>query len=185
MEDELEIISTTDLAGVGQLEMSHARWILFALLTGGDYDEVGVPGCGVETAYGLARCGFGDDLVHAIRTIPSQPLLQEFLSRWRESIKQELSLNSRGFLPHRQPALASCISDQFPDLHVLQLYLNPLTSNPDTIQKEWLIKQPLLRNLAEICSERFEWSDEQILKKRFKNGIWEGVLLQMLFSVRI
>ncbi|KJA22199.1 hypothetical protein HYPSUDRAFT_139674 [Hypholoma sublateritium FD-334 SS-4] len=162
--------------------MSQAKWILFALLTGGDYDEGGVPGCGMETAYGLARCGFGNDLVHAIRTIQSQPVLQKFLSNWRESIKRELS---QGFLPHRQPAVANRISDQFPDLRVLQFYLNPLTSNPDTVQKDWLIKQPLLHNLAEFCSERFEWSDEQILKKKFKNGIWEGALLQMLFSVSI
>lgn len=63
--------------------------------------------------------------------------------------------------------------------------LNPLTSNSDTVQKDWLIKQPLLHSLAEFCSERFEWSDEQILKKKFKNGIWEGALLQMLFSVSI
>ena len=42
--------------------------MLYALLAGGDYSK-GVAGCGPVIALGLARCGFGDDLLSAIKNV--------------------------------------------------------------------------------------------------------------------
>jgi len=39
--------------------------ILFALLCGRDYDQ-GIKICGGATAFGLAKCGFGEELLEAV-----------------------------------------------------------------------------------------------------------------------
>ena len=46
--------------------LSPGGLLLFALLSGGDYDN-GVEGCGAVTALGLAKCGFGDQLLASLK----------------------------------------------------------------------------------------------------------------------
>lgn len=156
---------------------------MFALLTGGDYATKGVPGCGASVAYGLAKCGFGDQLIHAVKNIDTDQNLEQFFIDWRASIRLELSTNSKGYLRRREPTLSSTISEEFPDLAVLRLYLDPLVSRQQDIHANWLLKVPSLPGLTRFCSQYLGWDNEDILKKKFKNLIWEGVLLQMIFSV--
>jgi holliday junction resolvase YEN1 len=46
--------------------LSPGGLLLFASLSGGDYDN-GVEGCGAITALGLAKCGFGDQLLASLK----------------------------------------------------------------------------------------------------------------------
>jgi hypothetical protein len=94
------------------LALSPDGLILFALLCGGDYDP-GIDNCGVITAFGLARCGFGDKLVDAIQNLHDHDL-DHFLVQWRDSLQFELSSNSQGMLCKCQPQLALHIPDTFP-----------------------------------------------------------------------
>ena len=62
-------------------------------------------GCGIGIAYALARCGFGDDLLHAIsHKIP----FVVFFQPWIEAIQAELCTDSRHFLGRRYPGLTQC-----------------------------------------------------------------------------
>ncbi|KAF9475048.1 PIN domain-like protein [Pholiota conissans] len=100
--------------------------ILFALLTGGDYDT-GLHRCGPGSAIALAKCGFGDQLIDAFEHL-NGPDFDRFLIQWCCNIRAELHSNSRGHLERCQPKLAMDIPDTFPERRTLELYINPVTS---------------------------------------------------------
>ena len=89
-----------------------------------DYHD-GVENCGVSIAKELAWCGFRDKLL-----ITSQIFLREqlewFLHSWQIRIKHELVSNTTHCLSCVHPMLAANIMDDFPDLHILKMYVNPL-----------------------------------------------------------
>ena len=161
---------------------------MFALLCGGDYDE-GIVGCGAATAHGLARCGFGDQLIKAVETLGDEELL-EFLKEWRRQLCLELINNHRNFLTQQQPHIATLVTDTFPDLRILDLYCRPFTSWTLPAQNvpdghSWVTREPDLHGLAVFCSDKFDWEDEVTLKLNFaRKEIWGGAVLQMLYSVR-
>lgn len=168
--------------------LTHGGLILFALLCGGDYDE-GIVGCGAATAHGLARGGYGDQLIEAVESL-SRRELAEFLKEWRVKLRCELTDNHRKLLVQRQPHIATLITDAFPDLQTLDLYCRPFTSWSLPAQnvpdgRLWIERGPDLHNLAVFCSDKFEWDDEAKLKSNFASKkIWGGAFLQMVYSVR-
>lgn len=138
------------------------------------------------TAYGLAKCGFGDTLANGLDTFHGGDL-DVFLSSWREELRQELRSNVRQMLESRQPAVASRINDSFPKKDILNFYRNPLTSwssVPPNIPNHnaWVAHEPSLHDLAAFCSSNFHWGAEDVLIK-FSNIIWKGALMQMIYSV--
>lgn len=184
-DDEIVLFLPADLE---RIELSRGGLLLFALLCGGDYNP-GICGCGAETAYGLAKCGFGNQLIYAIDNLEGQDL-DNFISDWRVSLRLELLSNSRGMLKKRQPGISSRITDTFPNRDIINLYTSPLTSWSSTPQNIpdaslWVAKEPLLFNLARFCSDNFHWDTEALLKKKFANIIWEGAFLQMIYSVSL
>jgi hypothetical protein len=171
----------------GLVSLSRGALILFALLCGGDYDQ-GVIKCGSTTAFGLARCGFGDKLLEAVQTFKLESkAFDNFLVQWRIDLQHELESNSRGMLRSRQPQLAQHIPHTFPDRDILQLYIDPFTSwsapknIPDT--SLWKIKEPSIVQLVDFCMNNFNWKDLQLLRKKFESILWDGIFLQMLYSV--
>ncbi|KAF9014428.1 PIN domain-like protein, partial [Hymenopellis radicata] len=108
-----------------ELGMSIGGLLLFALLAGGDYDEVGLKGCGGAIAAGLARTSLGDDLREAFYTLSCADFTV-FCQAWRTTLGLELTTNTSGMLPSRFPHLASKIPDTFPDYTVVQLYAAPV-----------------------------------------------------------
>ena len=185
-ENEVTVYTSEALEDPQRLvSLSWGALIFFALLRGGDYDQ-GITKCGSAIAFGLARCGFGDKL-EAVQNFQGKAF-DNFLVRWRINLRHELESNSRGMLGSRQPQLARQISDTFPDRDILLLYIDPLTSwsapenIPDT--SSWKIKEPSIVQLVNFCVNNFNWKDLQLLRKKFENILWEGVFLQMLYSVR-
>lgn len=168
--------------------LTKAGLILLALLCGGDYDTVGLEGCGPLTALGLAKCGFGERLVEIFQTFNGDRLTYA-VTQWRTALREELSSNSLGYLRGRERALAENIPNSFPSLDVLSLYLVPLISSAGTSSQfpgniDWGLTEPSLQRLVMISSAHLGWNTEEILKTRFKANVWEGVFLQMLYSVR-
>lgn len=102
------------------LSLTLGGLLLFALLSGGDYSN-GISGCGRMVALGLARCGFGDQLLEAIEK-DEDPAI--FSPRLRGLICAELRDNHQGKLGTRHPSLAAKFPDNFPDPKIVRLYNN-------------------------------------------------------------
>ncbi|KAJ7152226.1 PIN domain-like protein, partial [Mycena crocata] len=162
--------------------------LLCALLIGGDYDTVGIRELGPTIAHALATLGFGQELVQILRSFRDAEL-QQHLTRWRDALRWELRTNSAGRLGKRHGQVADNVPDTFPNLRVVDLYLNPLTSGspqffgamPDVTS--WKPTPPDIRQIATFCSLRFGWSGHCLLKK-LHNNLWPGVTFRLLSSVR-
>uniref|UniRef100_A0A8H8CI32 XPG-I domain-containing protein n=1 Tax=Psilocybe cubensis TaxID=181762 RepID=A0A8H8CI32_PSICU len=177
-EDEMIAYTYSHLLDLG---LTSGGLVLFALVCGGDYDCAGLKGFGPSHAHALASCGFGDQLVKAFQTL-SGVALQDFLNHWRTEIKHELLTNSHGHLHSRSPVLSERLTESFPDLDILDLYLNPLTSAPGQKFQPWILQEPSVPGLIDVSSTHLGWRSEDVLRKRFKAKVWEGIFLQMLYS---
>ncbi|KAJ7620670.1 PIN domain-like protein [Mycena rosella] len=148
----------------------------------GDYDTVGLQKCGIKIALGLIRCGFGDTLLAAAQTL-SREALPDFVATWREEIRSELATNSRGYLPGKYRALAGSIPSDFPDINIVFLYVQPVTSwsnggtAPDS--SKWIGRVPELPGLALYCATKFGWTSVEINSK-FKKLLFDGIYFRRL-----
>ncbi|KAF8438586.1 hypothetical protein L210DRAFT_3450367 [Boletus edulis BED1] len=161
--------------------MSRSGTILIGLLSGGDYIPAGLPGCGQKFATGLARAGFGDSLVKAVKELKGARL-DDFLIQWRQDIRNELKTNKSGLLPSKKPSLAASLPDDFPSLPVLVSYTNPITSENTSQRGERKPTPPVWRNdpdpkrIASLCELYFEWGVKDVIVHRFRTVLWPGVV---------
>ena len=165
-----------------EINLTHGGLILIALLSGGDYHQAGLAGCGPKVAHGLAKCGFGDSLLSAARTL-SREGLQEYLISWKVDLVEELRNNSRGMLGRRCISLSKAIPEEFPDIDILMSYANPVTSETEgkvhKIKATW--ERPLdLGRIANICELYFEWGVRDVIIKRFRTVIWPAAVFRFL-----
>ena len=164
------------------INLTHGGLILIALLSGGDYHQAGLSGCGPKVAHGLAKCGFGDSLLSSARTL-SREGLQEYLITWKRDLIEELRTNSRGILGRRYNSLAKAIPEEFPDIDVLMSYASPVTSETEgkahKFKATW--DRPLdLGRIAHICELYFEWGVRHAIIKRFRTVIWPAAVFRFL-----
>ena len=174
--------SSKDILAHDDIQLTQGGLVLIGVLRGGDYSE-GLHGCGVATAHGLAKCGFGDTLLRAARTLPREEL-DGFLVCWREELRVELRKNTRGHLQRKSPALAKAIGEDFPDLDVLLSYTNPVTSEEKgrahrNANVDW-DKEPDLGRIAGLCEMYFEWGLKEIIIKRFRTVLWQSAVQRIL-----
>lgn len=175
------VFSATDF-NLPEIDLTHGGLILIALLSGGDYHQAGLSGCGPKVAHGLARCGFGDSLLSAARTLTREDL-QEYLVAWKKDLAEELRTNSRDILGRRYNSLSKTIPEEFPDIDILMSYSNPITSETEgkvhKIKATW--ERPLdLGRIANICELYFEWGVRHVIIKRFRTMIWPAAVLRFL-----
>ena len=166
-----------------KLALSLGGLLLFALLAGGDYDK-GTPGCGRVVAAGLAKCGYGDQLLDAIN---SNEDFDMFAPRLRDQIRAELREDFQGQLGTRHPSLASQFPDNFPKREIMNLYTKPVISNScdkPVLTSDWKTRGPSIAKITQFCYDKLGWKTESVLKTNLQSHLWEGVFLQMLFSVR-
>ena len=177
------IYTSTDILAHPSVQLTRGGLILIGLLSGGDYHG-GLSRCGPGIAHGLAKCGFGDELLEATQTL-TRAELPEFLSRWREGLRNELRTNSRGHLVSKKPSLAKVIPDLFPDIDVLLSYTNPITSATDAGARRthtpprW-DREPDLAKIGHLCELHFEWGLKDIIIKRFRTVLWPSIVLRAL-----
>jgi len=158
---------------------------LFTLLAGNAVHE-GVPGFGTSISFGLARCGFGDQLMDAVRTL-SPPQLEAFrvFVGFQSDIRRELATNSQGFFASRHEKLADCFPESFPEPTTLNIYsCSPTSSAFGHRAREWGPREPSISRIARFGQEHFEWNTEGRLKCVMRGEVWQGVFIQMLYSVR-
>ncbi|KAJ7272662.1 PIN domain-like protein, partial [Mycena haematopus] len=183
--DKDEITVYTSESIQNNIGLTRGGILLLAILGGGDYDLVGLPGCGSQIAHALARCGFGDSLLTACENMVDSKL-EDFLVQWRDDLRTELATNSCGFLRSKQKALSSKIPETFPSLRVLSLYVRPTTSwsagfvPPPT--ENWVVKLPALPELAVYCKSEFDWKPAIIVDK-FERLIFSGLFTRRLTLV--
>ncbi|KAH8115140.1 hypothetical protein DFH11DRAFT_1703479, partial [Phellopilus nigrolimitatus] len=175
--------SAADILSHEDIALSQGGLILIALLRGGDYDPTGLPNCGPNVAHALARCGFGDTLLDAARTL-ARARLPAFLAGWRAELRAELRTNARGLLNSKKARLAQALPESFPDVDVLLLYTHPETSErsgraPSAVDYLWA-REPDLGKLAALCERKFEWGVRELIVKRFRTVIWAPAVLRIL-----
>ncbi|KAI0717721.1 PIN domain-like protein, partial [Cerioporus squamosus] len=173
---------SSDLLSHDDIQLTQEGMILIGVLRGGDYSD-GLHGCGVATAHGLAKAGFGEKLVRAARTL-SRDALGDFLVEWRREIQHELRTNSSGKLGRKSPSLAKAITEEFPSIDVVLAYTNPITSEAKgpghkNAAVDW-DKEPDLGRIAGLCEMYFEWGVKHIIIKRFRTVLWPSAVLRIL-----
>lgn len=140
----------------------------------------GVSKIGPTVAHGLARCGFGEDLMRIYEQRGIQDV-KPLLSVWRDRANQELQTNASGFLSRRSNIL---VPIDFPDFKIMENYVNPVTTERQrrpgggTIRDSKVMSLP---RLAAFCEHHFgDWGYEDEIVKRFRTLLWESVLIFLL-----
>jgi len=88
------------------------------------------------------------------------------------------------FCIHREK-LAECLPKSFPDPEILNLYFcSPKFSVFGHCASEWGPHEPSITSIAKFGQHHFKWNMETQLKYAMSAEVWEGVFLQMLYSVR-
>jgi holliday junction resolvase YEN1 len=147
--------------------------------------QKGLVGCGLPTAISLARGGYGTTLVDGIRRHSSSTAIAAFLATWRATLVEELRTNRSGFLHKCLPVIAKAVPLDFPDLHIINLYLSPLTSQSRLHQGAVAIiaqQGPDLVRLARFVEDHFTWGDLAGILKRFSTCVFPGLALQELLA---
>ncbi|KAI0040641.1 hypothetical protein FA95DRAFT_1599352 [Auriscalpium vulgare] len=161
------------------VQLTRGGLILIALLAGGDY-HAGLKGFGPLVGHGLARCGFGNTLLDIYGRREEQDI-RPLLSQWRDSVRDELRSNSKGFLSKRHPSLA--LPPNFPPMEVLENYLFPKTSEASGGRSSGVRDnaEMSLPRLAAFCETHFsEWGYEAAILKRFRSLMWVAAIMRVL-----
>ncbi|KAF8628608.1 hypothetical protein AX17_005954, partial [Amanita inopinata Kibby_2008] len=164
---------------------NHGNFLLITLLVGGDYDTVGLHGCGVTLASKLMKSGLGQLLLQAAKTQEPQGLAA-YLQVWREQLHSELMHNPHKHLSRKYRALAQSIPNDFPSLQVIASYVNPITSwsdganGPNNIA--WLLWLPDLAGLGHFCKDEFTWATATAILNKFYSIMWKGVCTRLLIT---
>jgi hypothetical protein len=155
------------------------KFVLSALM------QDGLKGCGLLTAISLAREGYSTTLMDGINRNQSTTDVAAFLAMWRETLIDELQTNQSGSLHKRLPVLAASVPLDFPDIKVINLYLNPVTSEHEQHRGAVAIiaeRGPDLVRLAQFVEEHFVWGDLTGILKRFSTCVFPGLALRELLS---
>ncbi|KAL9131300.1 MAG: hypothetical protein Q9217_000735 [Psora testacea] len=127
--------------------------ILVALMSGGDYMQAGIPGCGIKIACQAAKAGFGTDLCRLSKD--DHAGLQE----WRNRLQHELRTNESGYFLRKHNGIN--IPEAFPDTKVFSYYTHPIISSPEkhkglraTMHRDAAVNVSELRLFV---SETFNW----------------------------
>ncbi|KIJ23890.1 hypothetical protein M422DRAFT_56656 [Sphaerobolus stellatus SS14] len=110
------------------LDLTEGGLLIMGLLVGNDNDKKGLPGCGVEIAYGLAKSGLGDSLLAASKHLTGKEL-KVFIKQWRQELSNELATNASGKNHAKFPKLATAVQKvAFPSIRALKFYTSPVVS---------------------------------------------------------
>lgn len=120
--------------------------------------------------------------------LPRQEL-REFLHGWREHLKSVLSDDPDNLLGRRHPALAKGVTNKFPSINIINLYLHPLTSfsdggEPNINLNRCQNRQPDLAGIAVWSEKYFSWGTSGCILDRFHSKVWGGICIRNLMQVR-
>ncbi|KAJ4002992.1 hypothetical protein NW752_007855 [Fusarium irregulare] len=160
---------------LGSQGLDREGMVLVALMSGGDYNPDGLPGCGVKVALEAAKAGFGTELCRL------KPADKNALQAWRNSLIHELRTNEKGFFKRRNQALV--IPETFPDFKILRYYTHPVVSpleSLDGIREKVHQKGEIqAQELREFTREVFGW-DYRIGALKFLKVLSHAAFVQKL-----
>ncbi|KAG2153896.1 hypothetical protein DEU56DRAFT_771728 [Suillus clintonianus] len=163
-----------------EVGLTRGGFVLFAILVKGDYGD-GVRDIGKGIAHGLARCGFGDELLEIFHRRSIEDV-RPALARWRSGVNLELHTNSRKQLRHSYPALS--LPPDFPNMQILENYINPICSARAGRSGGGKMRDNGELNLARaaaFCEENFgEWGYQTAIIKRFRSLMWEAAVMRVI-----
>lgn len=146
----------------------------------------GIRGFGPQVAHGLARLGFGDELLQMYEYHRGQEI-GPALAQWRAKVNRELHANTNGHFDRRATALN--LPDNFPNLEVLKYYINPVTFQGRNGGGSMGMRDKLTLNVsrtAEFCENNFtEWASRTMIIHRFRELVWEAAVMQLLRRVSL
>ncbi|WZH48141.1 DNA repair endonuclease rad2 [Fusarium acuminatum] len=167
----------TDKMELEKQGLDREGMVLVALMSGGDYDPNGIPGCGIKVAVEAAKAGFGK---HVCRF---KAVDKEGIQAWRNSLTHELRTNEKGYFKRRNKALA--IPEDFPDFKILRYYTHPVVSPESSLnevrEKVHLRREILHEDLREFTREVFGW-DFRVGALKFLKVISHAVLTQKMLA---
>ncbi|KAG2108145.1 hypothetical protein BD769DRAFT_1392822 [Suillus cothurnatus] len=143
-----------------------------AICCGGDYDKARLPGCGCETALGLARC-VDAGVLHAAICGNS---LDGPLQQWWDTTRYHLVDDPTGQMGCSHPALAHSLPDSFPDPRIINLYAQPAITS---ITKLPILQSPASPDIAPLASfvqQLLGWESKKVVST-FCLMIWPVVVL--------
>lgn len=147
--------------------------------------QKGLQGCEVKIACRIARTGLGRTLLAAAEG-HVDGVVKEFLVGWRKELRSKLRNDLDGKIGRRYPSLALRINEGFPSLDVLKLYVQPVTSSSlgrVLDNSTWILRQPDLGVMAQLCETLFGWASEEVLHTKFRELVWPGAIFRSLFQV--
>ncbi|KAF9456140.1 hypothetical protein BDZ94DRAFT_1327184 [Collybia nuda] len=156
-----------EVSNIMNLGFDKAGLVIIALLVGGDYlIGLSTAGCGIETALKLAHAGLGIWLIEAIEH-------QTNLDTWGDNICDELHKSSLKC----QQDFANSIPADFPDINIVNLYLNPAVHQHDIHQPAVSGNSSSISLLAIFAEENFVWGDMAGILEHFTNDILPGLVM--------
>jgi holliday junction resolvase YEN1 len=146
----------------------------------------GLRGCGIKTAYNIARyTGLGFRLCHAFQNRDSHDF-PAFLMEWRNDLRRTLT-SETWLLGYSHRQAASAVTEDFPNISVLEKFTEPLTSSspdrPAPVTSSWTPRLPDLKKLAGMCEEYFSWGTTLGIHHKLSENVWPGALLRTLLQV--
>lgn len=136
---------------------------------------------GPVAARALIQCGFGEKLVQTWRRYRPHP---PDLRQWRADLQREIHTNSMNQLGRPLPYID--LPASFPDLEVLEWYLEPKVSVLGSHGGGALHDRGNLDlgRLAALCEDKFdEWGFRETIIKRFRGvdgNIWHPAVTNVL-----
>ncbi|KAJ7716667.1 PIN domain-like protein, partial [Mycena maculata] len=180
LEEDMASIYTSE-AIEREAHLSFGGLLLMAVLIGGDYNVIGLPGCTENVAYSLAQRGLGDSLLVAAQNLgPTE--LRGFLTVWRDTLEMALTEHGRGLVVAQVP-------ETFPDPRILDLYVRPLTSwshgRPGPSVSEWNPRMLDIVSISRLCEDLCPWGTATALPNRLINCLLPGLCVKRLAQVPI
>ncbi|KAJ3751805.1 PIN domain-like protein [Lentinula raphanica] len=155
-------------------------FILLALLLRSDISN-GISGIGAKTAFGLAQCGFGDNLLNAFSQRSTSTTALAF-QQINMEMADEIRFNSHGKIGVCSPVRANKLRESdFPslkDLGDIKAFATPPISSQVSAHPPRL---PNIEGIALFCRANFGWTAELTLRKLHMD-LWPAVVMQMLCS---
>ncbi|EPY51300.1 XPG I region-containing protein [Schizosaccharomyces cryophilus OY26] len=156
-----------------ELSVNHTGIILIGLMRGGDYHLKGIEHCGLQTAIGAAKLGFGDSLVSS-----------DSLNSWRSQLQNCIRTNKNNTFGYKRPNFT--IEQGFPDPLVKHYYTNPEISSEHKLkahfsQVEWSQK-PDIQALYTYAQRRFQWINLHGNIKFVNNIAYPLLIFEVLHS---
>ncbi|PSK56973.1 Flap endonuclease GEN 1 [Elsinoe australis] len=127
--EEVEVVDLTEISMRRGTDLRYTHLILFALLTGGDYDGQGLKSCGPAIAKDVLSTNKGRNAAEALINLS----LPHGLGRWRTQVAEAM---------HEQRHLLSIPSD-WPKARVVSHYVSPKTSSDIELLKHRSLQSQL------------------------------------------